>query len=607
MSNGFGTPGWGSQRAQLDQRLLYEPLHPFITANQVPVFNHRVPNELAHCYQDICQELVCQIQDNAGSNQLRALFFNRMAANGFNNQDFSNLVGKALEGGYVVCSVVGSEAPLQGWLVEFVSYNVARQFDMAAQFLDNQIINTARNVVAEFEMKMTAAERQLTGNGGNQRFGGGSGFGGGGFGGRTAQASAPSWANSSASASQAPAALPSWAARATQNQTAAATPATPSWKAEAARPAPEPVKKVEPPKDVTLDFERSDKYPHDMQFDPNYVVGLRYVEKDGLVEIYNETRKNVDRSLHLVKPKHSKAWTVDVPLTLAEERLELLRKDPEKAVTFVGNTTDLAWALHLPEKWVELESYLPKEPQKTVTAALLKTMLIEPVLTNRDLNLTLAEMTKAEGYADVVEILKRDMAHYASNQSMLKALHTINRRLTDRYNRLISNQATLEYGQIDSFVEDVLDSMNVIKDYYGEAVYGPLDKTSQAILCDALSVVSEESQETYDALSGFLLRPVSDNEEDEVPSATFFCESIGLIQLSIQSSELCMDTMNGDRYCVLNGTQTPFAKLLIDLVVNKLGGTSECPNYRIRTSDGVVFVLEISPFMPDRFLIGLEK
>lgn len=182
------------------------------------------------------------------------------------------------------------------------------------------------------------------------------------------------------------------------------------------------------------------------------------------------------------------------------------------------------------------------------------------------------------------------------------------RKLTDTVNRILRNNLSIPSLSIDSFVDDIIDLINVMEKKFGlgikDAFVSMAEETIQAVFVKTLAKEAE-----------FIVSDMVDDsfEEDKKPKVTYLSSNVSLTMMDALAEELGID-FPANMAAVLTPAETP---LLYNLALslsehlaefNSIGSTfAHFDRHYIRTLDHRVLEITKGKLGLDHFMISLVK
>lgn len=569
------------------------------------------------------------IQSEAATNPLRTFFFNQMAANGFQNQDFANFMqklGELTEMALVAnpgAQVENVCLKVLDTYVKFKAVDNARIYPALAQLIGPGAVQRAQQIIEEFrifaqqiEQGAMAASRQNSWGGMGQQM--------------QPRSSSPGWAdcaNRPANFGQLNAQsnlhVPNWKREDQSVTTPApqafqpAEPFTPSWvkapaaattsaSASAAIPLypetkPAPAEKEKP------DYQRSDEFPYDGVYNHNAFTKIYNRSDSGAIKPNLQSR--MDREAHLGKPSFTPSWVKSPSVQEVQDRFKVAENSDEegRAISFVADN-DLVPAdpsSSDAEQWTKTAGLLVsnKSTTRKIVCALHSGVVLQTIVSKRDLSNLIQKLQLSTTPEEAVDAFKAEEAQ-ATDYEDLTAIREVVQRVTDRVNRYIKNEAALEYGIIDDYVADVLEQVQVLEDVYGAGAKKTYLANHTRLIAEAVLNVSGESKDDLDK-----------NLYDDLPlgDKSFHYQhlivNVGYAQIDLTSVELSFEFPIGSK--VACGVFEQAAPILYNVVngifEQHVLKNSGCTRFLLRTSDGVTFELTRGAYNPMFKLISLTK
>jgi hypothetical protein len=619
----------------------FQPRHQYVDPTAVSTPAGELPSVLRIHADLIKCHLVNIIQRRMAESPLRTMFFNAQGENGFSNRDFFHTFHNACQVlalssqvnqlAQVIANQTGINPSTPEALIEatcefYISYRVAKQIENDPQLQNNlsrDLVSAAGAFLYAFKNEVGAAEQAVQqmqrggGFGGNMNGGFNNNMGGNRFD-NTPPATSASWATSPGiQAPQQNGYMLSSRAQVPERTnmqenrfgTARAFQHAPTQQQNHTSVFAEPVTQVVDVIAVRPEdgFIRSDSVPYDeavnlMVYDKSYDV------ENGMTYPIIKRKAIVDRSKHLPK-------SVFAPSFLNENNtptIGQIEKRLKNSADEVGNKEIVERILvdnwtkspTLEEALIDAHhDFLSAEASTKIQLRVSRNIIIDSVVFNRITANAINDLLIITDCEKAASRLTKQIEAAGFDYEQALAWKKVDARLTERINRYITCESALEYGNIDSFSEDVAALPEFLKGHYSKTVYEFFLKKYEDLVGQALSHIPSVDEEQYEAFNKAFFSTTGLNPETKYPVHFKQDYVIGKIQMS--SVELAFDLPNQS---IAYGIQESSHALLHE-VATKLVDSAEGEEarYLLITSDGVKFEIHHGAFNHDYLLISLYK
>jgi hypothetical protein len=157
-------------------------------------------------------------------------------------------------------------------------------------------------------------------------------------------------------------------------------------------------------------------------------------------------------------------------------------------------------------------------------------------------------------------------------------------RLTEAVNRLLSLKMSISMN-IDSFTEDVADVVGALRKSYGEIFAQAFEASVSELLLAEFDLLDMDMTETQAFLTENYTTNFLNDEKfaAEAPKLTYLSSTVTLTLLNCLATEL--ETELSTKHGVMVGSSTPFLYELAQQIVHEVGASSASRHF-IRTLDG---------------------
>lgn len=625
-------------------QLLHHPIDP----NLAPYWNIQCDGQVAPMLQRVSATLVAHIQTGL-DRPARAMLFNEMAANGYQNNSYHSLYSKAVElvSMLVVVDRQQGAARMNAYLdlyIKFRASTLARNSQLYAQCnFDGQ--RAIDEIIAQFNHYVADLERQydqLT-----MRQGGMAGFG--------LHPNAMIGQNINQSLGTVPDVIlqplgatdvinqenrvgSSRYARNISVAAGASTQATEPTENAMIRSTTvltnQPivsgekqttivpdigVYRAQPAQPTTpvVTFERSDEVPYDIAYHPHLFE--RVVEKIGnICRVFFIHRSAMDRNKHLGRTSTMPSYVTPETVGHYEDRVAATTTpDDEIRVDVKFNAIFyLRSSLKQAMKLAQFGLIRSNVGNSKVCGNVVIGMVYEAVNpgTNR---LEFVDALRATTTPqETVAAISKELESVGTNYQHLVAIRTVIARLTERFNRYVRLEAGLEYGEVTDFYEDVNVAVDdVLLGYYGKGVYTNFIKNYATILDEALNYAVSDEIKTYlqdDSTQGEGQEADAVDGEEQAVSLDerfiYFTRQVAVAAVNIASAELAIEITNPKLPAQVTKTNTPLLHAIIEGIEAELAksGHSHTRLY-LQLADGVVLDVLKGAFNPEARLVALEE
>ncbi len=208
--------------------------------------------------------------------------------------------------------------------------------------------------------------------------------------------------------------------------------------------------------------------------------------------------------------------------------------------------------------------------------------ILKPIITEKDENDFLVNLEAARTYLEV-----RDIMVEQAKEISLDLFSTVERKMTAVINNVLKNQLSLVDVTIDSFVGDIEELLNMVRDSYGEMMYDALIKHQRRYI--ALTF-QRWNDETHAALKELLFGDREYTEESPAPHVAYLAQMVSMTHLDCSVHELDIDFSDKTSATVLQKF-FPVMYSIIDSILSYARKEPRIARNLIRTNDG--YILEV--------------
>lgn len=618
----------------------YQPIHPQqAPAYQIAGASPRVQSVIPQ----ISARLVELIQESL-NNPPRVFFYNQIAANGYQNNMFVQLLSKSCELADMVAVVNrGDLGALDGILISYVQYKIAEQLfnnPQLAQLVDRNALHAAQTVMNAFlntASQLEQAAGQISGRGFQQQV-------------RSPAASvfsnnlgSPVSATSQvfSNAHVTPAAPGTQTASnrwGTPNapQVPVATQQAQAAQQEQPKPASteinlnpnlyfekstpvvniqtEPLDQAATASATPEAFTRSDEYPYNFVYDPNQFE-YRIETVRGKTRVFFSKLIPMDRNAHLgrtnVMPKSIQPVTRDEFLKRVDSAKAVAAeqgKEGLRAEITLNPLFSYKDSLNAALTVAQTHEYNQRSPGDRIRGYSFHAGIYQAINAGYDVRPFVNDLLTSSTVEATVARIHREIDNAGTDYAKLTAIRQINQRITRYVNRYIKLQACLEYGDIEDYADDILTSLEqVLGQHYGQTVRDNFVANHHRILVDALSY--ETNPECLANLQAECQLAASDEDElEENPNLIYFVEFTGVTSLNISSAELSFQIPDLSLAALVRESEAPLLHGVLTTIVEAFkSDESFCSRHVIRLADGVVLELTRGAFVEDALLVSVVK
>lgn len=615
-----------------------------ISPQYAPVYNVTNNQEIARVAPALAQRLVELIQESL-NNPPRIFFFNQIAANGYQNQLFVQMLTKACDLAEMVAMTRrGSLQGLDDYLVQYVQYKIADQLSnpYLANFVDQNTINMAASLKNNFLNAVDSLERNCMAVMGNQSFGRqqmpGRQFDFQSTSGGSNAINRVFSENPRMGVSEPSRIVSRWSD--TDRKT---TDANTTERSNVPSKAPEtPVTEIDLNPNLTfknksgvttmkmepsdnsvvtpkteIAFQRSDGFPYDIAYTPS--LQERHVEiVRGVIRVYFSKRIPMDRNAHLGRtntmPKLVKPIKFDDMIrrqNAAKEQALEQQREGMRADIDIYSLYCYRDSLETAIATAQTHELATRTNGDRVSGSALRVGVFQAVNAGYDMRPFINDLIACKTTDLTVERIAAEIDASGTDYARLSAIRQVNARLTDHVNRYIKQKACLEYGDITDYFEDVLEMMtSVLSDYYGKSVWQNFIDHHPQIVREALSMEVVEEMElmlqSEVKIDDVIVEDEVEQEDVVDPNIVCFVELTAITAVNISSAELCFELPNKVVAVQVKESETALLYGVISSIYEKLSSTgSLCARNIVLLSDGVKLEVTRGAFNPDAYLVYL--
>ena len=596
--------------------------------------------QFAQMLQPMSQVLIEEIQNKCRANPLRTFLFNQMANNGFQNAEFASLVKSAIEYFAYLVRRGQIQNPQQGVykaaqeMVMFIAANNARNYPPLRQFEDpnkiqfvlNQFDGITQDMMRERQQGMyPGIQQQFSGGGapgGFNQFGGGGNmnmggtnfqqatsvtnqrsFGGGGgslftTGGGDA---VPSFGNESAVMDR--------------NYGGGVEAAAVSAAAASSHMVQEAIVGKLEESDTSTNLEEAARRWKPVEgclyrpaYEPSHSKLVASRKGDKFFYTVRELGENeMDEERHRLTPLFGTNNSLITDRLKAPEVSKALAEavsDAKTAASGVDATIDTYSRIRLDVMPIEL-GYDSVWVSGIVDKIRRQRQRGEdtPInITQWDSRIAKAVIIESEEQADLIRrFSKMDstqlLMNIANKKDVLSpsVLAVIDERLTAAVNDAVRTNMSISGLNIDSFIDDWNDLINIISNKYGKLVAANFVAKDEEIIRNALNLLPKECGD--DVTNG-----IYDTLDGETYPISYFVETVSFTALDFFSSELDLDFVPGTS-ALLSKVNTRVWYDLADQIYREFSDT--CTRHLIRTCDGKTLEIKKGWLAENAYIINL--
>lgn len=208
--------------------------------------------------------------------------------------------------------------------------------------------------------------------------------------------------------------------------------------------------------------------------------------------------------------------------------------------------------------------------------------VVSPIITVEDESEFLEELSQARTYLEV-----RDFLVEQAKLVSLEMFSTVERRLTKKINDILKYQLSLADLSIDSFVSDIEELLGVLRESYGEMIYGAFVKNQRRYIANLFQRLDAEAAK---GLTEMLLGDRTFTEDNPAPFVQHLSQVVTLTHLDCSIHELNLD-FGPDLAAVVVQRFFPAFHAVLDTIVKASQHEARIGRNLLRTNDG--FVLEV--------------
>lgn len=590
-------------------RLLYQPIN--INYGQPPVLpqiGYPLPQYLANFYPLLVSVCIDNIQSKSNQNALRVFTFNQLAANSYNNQEFSMLVEycvrvldmqmqKRMHGD--IQSAISTVVPM---CVGHKCAENVNQYPTLLQFMDQH----SQSGIPSVLQQMNTVKFELNGGGQpmhqpqqqhfqmqqmQQRF----------------QQNYPqgNFLNSAAIPSNRPSLISNTGG---YNNIVNNQPVVKEY-GYAPMPIAQPAISNTPVNNTNnksstsgIVWIPSEKYPLTIAYDPNIQI-VSYVRDGNSVkpDIQINSGNNMDINKHFIKPSFAPVDTIAIPISDSRSRGHDLQQNMPKQELLTENSDDCSAFISLQEAMFIADLNLMELSQCGQKTNLYNSLafLVTPLISRFDLKIVMTELGNIVNFSTMhksLTELKNELGVKIDHVS----LANLDRKLTKEVNDFLSKKLAVTV-KIDSFLEDGKLLIDYIKGKYGDAHARALEANQTTILNSFTKIAWDKLKQTLD-------QQYVDSATISSNQVAFLLDPCTVSTVNMFSTELKLELPETLVSCAVLEKFTP---LFYDIAKNIFDYTDKQnlinSKHYLKTLDGVIYELTKGALNNDFILVCVIK
>lgn len=359
------------------------------------------------------------------------------------------------------------------------------------------------------------------------------------------------------------------------------------------------------------------RYPVLPTFDPNREELKFLAYSDGSIQPLIAQKVNMDRNAHLAPLSITPKWAIlpGAPgsfLPATEESAKkaeiIITADDVMVMPYPDNVET---SLTHKESWLTAEAYMLATRSKYLDKALMVqkyAMLADTLLASHQVQLLIANLHNTSAPQEAAALLAAAYKQAVESENYLdvRAILRIVRRLADRVNRFVRLQMSLPYGTIDDYIEDVGQLAGFFKDKMGEAAGNLFEANHKLIVNEALDVAVDDMAES--------ITQCFFGKSEFPPSEDLYylhlVNNVVYAVIDLSSSQLRAQIPEAGHSAMVSDSSTPLLAFLAQSLFNKKsaqskGGAGYSPDrFVLRTNDGVALEFAKGAFATGSTMVG---
>jgi hypothetical protein len=367
----------------------------------------------------------------------------------------------------------------------------------------------------------------------------------------------------------------------------------------------------------SVEWMPSAKYPALPTYDPNKEELKFHVYTDGTIQPLIAQKAIMDRNAHLAPLSITPRWAT-ISHQLAKEHPANAGAPGADKVLAPQDLQELTYpeapravATHK-ENWLYAEAFMlsvrNKYPDKAVLA-LKYAILTDTLIASAKVETLLLNLQSSANAAQAVEYLKAAFRAAALEQNHLdlRAINRIAQRLTERVNRFVTVDMSMNFGRIDSYAEDAAALAGFLKGKLGQSASDTYEQAHKRLISEALNVADDAMAEAIEQVEFNHCKLPENGELSYIHLYNNVVYGVG----DLSTTELRAEIPKGGYSALVSESSTPLLYDLTQRLFNKKsaeakGGPGfECQRFLLRTNDGVALEFSRAAFAGNSYVVAL--
>lgn len=283
---------------------------------------------------------------------------------------------------------------------------------------------------------------------------------------------------------------------------------------------------------------------------------------------------------------------------------ELPELDGEEVSMVKNRVIDPAWVTECTQEtcWIvgRLGWVLAAEGKDLPGIYHRKAKVLEPFVSDKDERDTIKQLGAQEDYVSLRSLMLK------LGDAMSPELWTwCERKMTEAVNRVLVQQLSIGHIRIKSFVADIGDLVQALRDNVGDLFADAFANNEARTIRNTFSVLDESLKEVEDVQTESFLTNYNVSE-GQPPIFTYVNSNVTMTYLTLTSQELNVEL--NPKVGAMVMSNTPFLReLAVDIFKNVAAGEDEFDRHFVRTADGRIIELTVGLVSDDAYLARLIR
>ncbi|SAK59030.1 hypothetical protein AWB81_01782 [Caballeronia arationis] len=196
----------------------------------------------------------------------------------------------------------------------------------------------------------------------------------------------------------------------------------------------------------------------------------------------------------------------------------------------------------------------------------------------------------------------KELLDDAYGEASTSLWYKANARATDMVNRVLSLNLALSGVSIDSFVHDIDELIQVLRDGYGDTILKAFVRNQRRLITATFEALPDEVQEqlTLDLIEDVKI----DGEE---PKLAFLTSNVSFTYLNCLSHELCIEFAKGETAVIMKSVSPVFHQLVKDIMDEGETFTTTVDRQLVQTLDGKILEVDVGFIGEEMYVVRLVK